>query len=46
MEYKKIRIDPGTAFKSEKWKQFYKEKFIERVVCPVRDHSGNVEMVK
>ena len=38
---KRIRTDPGTAFKSEKFKQFCKEKFIDHVTCPVRDHRGN-----
>ena len=38
---KRIRTDPGTAFKSEKFKQFCKEKFINHVICPVRDHRGN-----
>ena len=38
---KRIRTDPGTAFKSEKFKQFGKEKFINHVICPVRDHRGN-----
>ena len=38
---KRIRTDPGTAFKSEKFKAFCKEKFIDHVVCPVRDHKGN-----
>ena len=33
---KRIRTDPGTAFKSEKFK-----KFIEHVICPVRDYRGN-----
>ena len=38
---KRIRTDPGTAFKSEKFKQFCKGKFIDHVICPVRDHRGN-----
>ena len=38
---KRIRTDPGTSFKSEKLKSFCKEKFIEHVICPVRDHKGN-----
>ena len=38
---KRIRTDPGTAFKSKKLKIFCKEKFIEHVICPVRDHRGN-----
>ena len=38
---KRTRTDPGTAFKSEKFKQFCKEKFINHVICPIRDHRGN-----
>ena len=38
---KRIRTDPRTALKSEKFKAFCKEKSIEHVVCPVRDHKGN-----
>ena len=37
---KRIRTDPGTAFKSEKFKTFCKEKLIEHVICPVKDHRG------
>ena len=37
----RVRTDPGTAFKSEKFKTFCKEKLIEHVICPVRDHRGN-----
>ena len=33
---KRIRTDPGTAFKSEKFKQFCKRYFIEHIICPVR----------
>ena len=42
---KRIRTYPGTVFKSEKFKSFCKEKFIEHVICPVRDHrrKGSVE---
>ena len=43
---KRIRTDPGTAFKSEKFKAFCKEKFIDHVVCPVRDHKGNGKVEK
>ena len=35
---KRIRTDPGTVFKSEKFKQFCSENFIDHVKCPVRDH--------
>ena len=38
---KRIRTDPRTAFKSEKFKQFCKEIIIDHVICPVRDHRGN-----
>ena len=38
---KRIRTDPGTAFKSEKIKQFCPEKFMNHVICPVRDHRRN-----
>ena len=38
---KSIRTYHGTASKSEYFKQFCKEKIIEHVICPVRDHRGN-----
>ena len=38
---KRIRTDPGTAFKSEKFKQFCERYSIEHIICPVRDHRGN-----
>ena len=38
---KRIRTDPGTAFKSEKFKQFFTERFIDHVICIVRNHRGN-----
>ena len=38
---KRIRTNPGTVFKSEKFKQFCDEKFIKHVMCPVSDHRGN-----
>ena len=38
---KKIQTDPGKAFKSEKFEQFCTERFIDHVICPVRDHRGN-----
>ena len=38
---KRIRPDPGLAFKSKKLRSFCKEKFIEHVICPVRDYKGN-----
>ena len=37
---KRIRTDPGTVFKSEKFKQICTKNFIEHTVCPVRDHRG------
>ena len=38
---KRIRTDPGRVFKSEKFKQFCSDNFIDHVICPVRDHRGN-----
>ena len=38
---KRVRTDPGTVFKSEKFGQFSKENYISHVVCPIRDHRGN-----
>ena len=38
---KRIRTDPGTAFKSEKFKQFCEKYFIKHMTCPIRDHRGN-----
>ena len=38
---KRIRTDPGTAFKSEKFKQFCERYFIEHIISPVRDHREN-----
>ena len=38
---KRIQTDPGTAFKSEKFEQFCKEKLIDHVIGPVGDHRGN-----
>ena len=38
---KRIRTDPGTVFKSEKFKQFCSDYLIDHVICPVRDHRGN-----
>ena len=37
----RVRTDPGTAFKSEKFKQFCRENFIKHIVCPIKDHRGN-----
>ena len=38
---KRIRTDPGTVFKGEKFQQFCKERFIRHIICPIRDHRGN-----
>ena len=38
---KRIRTDPGTLFKGEKFQQFCKERFIHHIICPIRDHWGN-----
>ena len=38
---KRIRTDPGTAFKSRKFKQLCEDKFIKHVMCPIRGHRGN-----
>ena len=38
---KRIRTDPGTVFKRENFQQFCKERFIQHVICPIRDHRGN-----
>ena len=43
---KSIRTDPGTVFLSKKIKTFWKEKFIDHIVCPVRDHRENGKMEK
>ena len=38
---KRIRTDPCTAFKSEKFKQFCEKYFIKHMTCPIRDHKGD-----
>ena len=38
---KRIRTDPGTVFKGEKFQQFCEERYIQHVICPIRDHRGN-----
>ena len=43
---KRIRTDPGTVFKSEKYKQFCEERFMKHVMCPVREHRGNRKVEK
>ena len=42
---KRIRTDPGTVFKSKKFKQFFDEKFIKHVMCPVKT-TGEMEKRK
>ena len=37
----RIRTDTGAAFKSKKFRQFCKEKYIKHIVCPIKDHRGN-----
>ena len=41
---KRIGTDPGTAFKSQKFKQFCGRYFIEHIICPLKDHRGNVKV--
>ena len=38
---KRIRTDPGTVFKGAKFQQFFKERFLQHITCPIRDHRGN-----
>ena len=38
---KRTRTDPGTVFEGEKFQQFFEERFIQHVICPIRDHRGN-----
>ena len=38
---KRIRTDPGTVFKGEKFQRFCVERYIQHVICPIRDHRGN-----
>ena len=38
---RRIRTDPGTAFKSEKFQKFCRKYFIEHIICPIYDHRGN-----
>ena len=37
----KIRTDPGSVFRSAKFKNFCKNRLIEHIECPVSDHRGN-----
>ena len=43
---KKFRTDAGTVFLGKKFKTFCKEKFIDHIVRPVRDHRENGKMEK
>ena len=43
---KRIKTDAGKAFKSKNFKQFFREKFIEHITCPLRDHRGNGKLEK
>ena len=36
-----IRSDPATIFKSKRFKEFCKERLVQHVECPIRDHRGN-----
>ena len=38
---KQIRIDPGTAFTSNEFRNFCEKYFIRHVKCPVNDNKGN-----
>ena len=38
---KRIRTDPGTVFKGEKFQHFCKERYNQHIFCPIRDHRGN-----
>ena len=38
---RRIRTDPGTAFKSKKFQSFCRKYFIEHIICPIYDHRGN-----
>ena len=38
---RKIRTNPGTAFTSNKFKQFCQKYFIQHIKCPIYDHRGN-----
>ena len=38
---KRIRTDPATSFRGERFKQFCTQHFIKHIECPIRDHRGN-----
>ena len=38
---KTMRTDPATIFRSNKFKEFCRNRFINRVECPIRNHRGN-----
>ena len=37
----RIRTEPGTAFKSQKFRQFFEANYTKHLVCPIKDHQGN-----
>ena len=45
---KRIKTDPGTVFKGKKIQQFCQDRFIQYVICPIRDHrpKGDIGIVK
>ena len=38
---RRVRTDPGTVFKSEKFKQCCEETNISHKLCPISEHMGN-----
>ena len=38
---KRIRSDPGQYSREKNFQQFSKERFIQHIICPIRDHRGN-----
>ena len=38
---KTIRTDPETKLRSNKFKEFCRNRIISHVYCPIRDHRGN-----
>ena len=39
--HRTIRTGPATIFKSQKFKEFCKEWYINHIECPIKDHRGN-----
>ena len=37
----KIRTDPVKIFRSKKFKEFCRKRYIEHIECPIKDHKGN-----